>query len=123
MTKTVEEREPPKFRVTQAPGFATGLQMHLPGEEIVWEVPEGWDEKKYGKHFSAYGPSVTFEPLNAAAEALQSDHKEKLKQRALAKKADPAAEALVAAKDKQISDLMQMVKDLVEASKKGKSKD
>jgi len=66
--------ERPIFRVVSGP-FATGVKLYAPGEEIVWAVPEGWDEKKYGKHFAAYGPSLSFEPLNEAAVKRMEEHK------------------------------------------------
>lgn len=69
------EKETPRFQVTQAPGFATGLVMHLPGEEINWEVPPDWDTKKYGRHYASYGPSLSFLPLNPAAEKLMEEHR------------------------------------------------
>jgi len=46
--------ERPIFRVVSGT-FATGVKLYAPGEEIVWAIPEGWDDKKYGKHFAAYG--------------------------------------------------------------------
>lgn len=70
--------ERPIFKVTTAPGFATGLKMYAPDEEIVWAVPPEWDEAKYGKHFAAYGPSLTFLPVNEAAEKLMVEHKAKI---------------------------------------------
>lgn len=76
---TQAQTEVPRFRVTTAPGFATGLHMYGPDEEIDWVEPEGWNEKKYGKHFSAYGPSLTFACVNKAAEDLMEKHKEKVK--------------------------------------------
>lgn len=66
--------ERPIFRVVSGT-FATGVKLYAPGEEIVWAIPEGWDDKKYGKHFAAYGPSLTFEPLNQAAEKRMEEHK------------------------------------------------
>jgi hypothetical protein len=69
------EKQVPIFRVAQAPGFATGMHMHPVGTEIAWEVPDGWDEKKWGKHYASYGPSVTFECVNPAAEKLMAAHK------------------------------------------------
>lgn len=79
-------KETPIFRVMQGPGFATGLVMHPVGTEILWEAPEGWDEKRNGKHFSAFGPSVTFECVNKAAEDLMATHKENVR-----KKMQPAS--------------------------------
>lgn len=73
--------EIPKFRVTQAPGFASGLKFYQVGEEINWEVPDGWNDAKYGKHFAEYGPSTTFEPLNEAAKKLLKDHHAVLKEK------------------------------------------
>lgn len=70
----------PIFRVEQAPGFTTGLQTYGPGELIRWEKPEGWKNEKYGKHFSEYGPSITFAPMNEKAKKMMIDHKEKLRQ-------------------------------------------
>jgi hypothetical protein len=72
------EEEVPLFEITQAPGFATGLVMHQPGEVIPWAVPEDWSEKRYGKHYAEYGPSITFLPRNKAAEDLMTKHKAKL---------------------------------------------
>lgn len=66
----------PVFRVTQAPGFMTGLTQHPVGAEIRWEKPDGWNEAKWGKHFSDFGPSMTFEPVNAAAKKRMASHKE-----------------------------------------------
>lgn len=74
MTETAQ-KENPIFEVVQAPGFATGLQLHPPGSQIEWVVPENWNEKKWGKHYASYGPSVTFKPINPAAEALMEKHK------------------------------------------------
>lgn len=73
MTET--KKEVAVFRVTQAPGFMTGLVQHPVGSEIPWEEPEGWNEAKWGKHFSKFGPSTTFEPVNKAAEELMASHK------------------------------------------------
>lgn len=81
MTEKALVKENPIFRVTNPPGFATGLVMHPPGTEIEWVVPDDWDEKKYGKHYAAYGPSLTFQPMNAAAEALMEDHKALVKKK------------------------------------------
>lgn len=69
------EKEVPLFEVVQAPGFATGLQLHPPGAQIPWEVPDGWNEKKWGRHFASYGPSLTFKALNPSAEKLMEQHK------------------------------------------------
>lgn len=77
-TPEVVEDDVPIFEVTMAPGFATGLVMHAPGEQIRWEVPEGWNEKKNGKHYASHGPSVTFKCCNKAAEKLMADHKAKV---------------------------------------------
>lgn len=77
MTETAQ-KEVPKFRVMQAPGFATGLQVHPVDSEIDWVVPEDWNEKRYGKHFASHGPSMSFLPLNKAAEDLMEDHKAKV---------------------------------------------
>lgn len=72
---TEPKKEVAVFRVTQAPGFMTGLVQHPVGAEIPWEVPDNWDTKKWGKHFAEYGPSTTFEPVNKAAEELMASHK------------------------------------------------
>lgn len=101
-----EKDERPIFRVTQAPGFATGIKMYAPGEEIVWAVPEGWDEKKYGKHFASYGPSSTFTPLNAAAEKLMVEYKAKL---AEMRKPKPTAD------DERAAKLEGLVLDLLKS--------
>jgi hypothetical protein len=83
MTET--KKEVPKFRVTQAPGFATGLVMHEIGTEIEWVVPDDWDTKKNGKHFAAHGPSTTFDCLNDAAVKLMEEHKENVRKKNLPK--------------------------------------
>jgi hypothetical protein len=69
------------FKVTQAGGFATGLKKYEPGELVVWEVPPGWNDKKYGKHFAHYGPSVTFEPMNPPAVDVMAKHKKLLEEK------------------------------------------
>lgn len=101
-----EKDERPIFRVEQAPGFATGIKMYAPGEEIVWAVPEGWDEKKYGKHFASYGPSSTFTPLNTAAEKLMAEYKAKL---AEMRKPKPTAD------DERAAKLEKLVLDMLAA--------
>lgn len=65
----------PVFKVVQAGGFATGVKKYEPGELVVWAEPEGWDEKRYGKHWSKYGPSLTFIPVNPPAERLMDEHR------------------------------------------------
>ncbi len=82
--------ETPKFEVTLAPHFATGLKNYYPGEVIEWVVPEGWDDEKYGKHFSAHGPSTSFKCLNKAAEDLMAAHKKEVEER---KKPKPTVES------------------------------
>lgn len=106
MAETVVKDERPIFRVTQAPGFATGIKMYAPGEEIVWSVPEGWDAKKYGAHFASYGPSTTFEPVNPPAEKLLADHHAKLKE---LRKPKPTAD------DERAAKLEKMVLDMLNA--------
>lgn len=81
MTEAAKAVENPKFRVTQAPGFATGLIMHPPDSEIEWVEPEGWDEKRWGKHWSKTGPSRSFVPLNPAAEKLMEEYKKEIERR------------------------------------------
>lgn len=71
------ETEIPKFKVG-AQHFATGLYLYPPESVIEWVVPEGWNEKKFGKHFASHGPSTSFECLNKAAEDLMAEHKKKV---------------------------------------------
>lgn len=93
----IDER--PVFKVTQAGGFATGLKKYEPGELVVWEVPPGWNDKKYGKHFAHYGPSVTFEPVNPPAVDLMEKHKKMLVEKNRPKASE---EALRAAKMEEL---------------------
>lgn len=102
MAEVKDER--PIFRVTQAPGFATGVKMYAPGEEIVWAVPEDWNVAKYGKHFASYGPSTTFEAMNPAAEKLAESHKQKI---AEALKPKPTAD------DERAAKLEKLVLDMI----------
>jgi hypothetical protein len=127
MTEKIKEAEVPRYRVTQAPGFATGLVMHPPGTEIEWQVPHGWDSAKYGKHYAEYGPSVTFEPLNDAAKKHMEEHHKEIK--AKAAKAAPAPSGDTSAIMLQILNLMleekaerrrKEEKEAEETEKKGK---
>lgn len=104
----------PVFRVTQAPGFMTGLTQHPVGAEIRWEKPEGWNEAKWGKHFSEYGPSMTFEPVNAAAKKRMAAHKE-----VVAKKNAPVPTemaAMIAHNKAQSDQIMELLKAQMEAN-------
>lgn len=81
----IAKKEPPKFRVEQPPGFFDGAELHQPGTELVWEVPDDWDPEekskegfKRGPHPMSYGPSLTFTPLNEAARALQEHHRKRV---------------------------------------------
>lgn len=86
----VAENDPtPYFKIGAQP-FQTGLATHNPGDVIPWEVPKGWDEKKNGRHYASYGPSVTWTPLNKAASAIMASHKEKVR-KATEPKPDPVA--------------------------------
>lgn len=123
------ESSVPRYRVTQAPGFATGQVMHPPGTELDWEVPHGWDAAKYGKHYAEYGPSTTFEPLNDAAKKHMEEHKKKIEEKA--RKAAPAPSADTSAVMLQILNLMleeradrrrKEEKEAEEAEKKGSKK-
>jgi heme exporter protein D len=87
----IDER--PVFKVTQAGGFATGLKKYEPGELVVWEVPPGWNDKRYGKHFAHYGPSVTFEPMNLPAVDLMAKHKKLLEEKNRPKQTEEAVRA------------------------------
>lgn len=112
MTET--KKEVPVFRVTQAPGFMTGLVQHSVGAEIPWEVPDNWDAKKWGKHFAEYGPSTTFECVNKAAEELMASHKA-----TVAKKNAPIPSdmALLLAQNKAQQDqIMQLLQTQMEAN-------
>lgn len=71
----------PWFMVQQAPGFRTGLQFFQPGDPVEWVVPDGWNDKRYGKHFAAHHPSITFLPLNDKAEELMEKYKAHLSKR------------------------------------------
>lgn len=71
----------PWFMVQQAPGFRTGLQFFQPGDPIEWVVPDGWNDKRYGKHFAHHHPSITFLPLNEPAEDLMAQYKSHLAKR------------------------------------------
>lgn len=104
MVEVKDER--PIFRVKQAPGFATGIKMYAPDDEIVWEVPEGWDEKKYGKHFASYGPSTSFEAVNPPAEKLLEAHKAKIVE---LRKPKPTAD------DERAAKLEKLVLDMLAA--------
>lgn len=97
--------ERPIFRVTSGT-FATGVKLYQPGEEIVWAVPEGWDDRKYGKHFSAHGPSLSFEPMNAAAVKRMEEHK-----KVVAEKNQPKPTR----DDERAAKLEKMVLDLLNA--------
>lgn len=101
--QTQDER--PIFRVKSGP-FATGVKLYQPEEEIVWAVPEGWDEKKYGKHFAEYGPSLSFEPLNEAAVKRMADHKKLVAEKNLPK---PTRD------DERASKLEKLVLDMLNA--------
>lgn len=104
----------PVFRVTQAPGFMTGLYQHPVGSEIRWEKPDGWNEAKWGKHFSDFGPSMTFEPVNAAAKKRMAAHKEHV-----AKKNAPVPTemaALIAQNKAQSDQMMQMLQATLDAN-------
>jgi hypothetical protein len=83
--KTAEEKvvldERPIFRVQQAGGFATGLKKYEPGEDVVWEVPEGWNAARNGKHFASHGPSMTFLPMNPPAERIMEKHRKLVAER------------------------------------------
>lgn len=59
-------------------GFYAGYRTWKSGEEIRWEKPEGWKDEKYGKHFSDFGPSLTFQPKNEKAKAVLAAHKAKI---------------------------------------------
>lgn len=104
MAEVKDER--PIFRVTQAPGFATGVKMYSPGEEIVWAVPEEWNVQKYGRHFASYGPSTSFEAMNPAAEKLAQAHKIKIEE---LRKPKPTAD------DERAAKLEKLVLDLLAA--------
>src|SRR4051812_40468642 len=82
-TETIDyaKEKTPHFRIGNAGIFRTGLVSYGPGEVIEWKVPEGWNEKKYGKHFASYGPSISWEPLNPAAEKLMEEHKANVKKK------------------------------------------
>ncbi len=106
----------PWFRVTQAPGFATGRVMHVPGTMLEWSEPEGWDEKKYGKHYSKYGPSMTFEPLNKAAEDLLAKHKENVQKKFAPVPSD--IEKFMGLMREMMAQNQQLIAALVESKKK-----
>jgi hypothetical protein len=72
----------PVFKVTQAPGFMTGLMQYPVGSLVRWEKPDAWNAAKWGKHFAEYGPSTTFESMNPAAEKLMKKHKDAVAERA-----------------------------------------
>lgn len=93
----IDER--PVFKVTQAGGFATGLKRYEPGELVVWEVPPQWNEKRYGKHFAHYGPSLTFEAMNPPAAALLESHKKLVAEK---NKPKPTADEIRAAKMEEL---------------------
>lgn len=104
----------PVFRVTQAPGFMTGLTQHPVGSGIRWEKPEGWNEAKWGKHFSDFGPSMTFEPVNAAAKKRMATHKDHV-----AKKNAPVPTemaAMIAQNKAQSDQVMELLKAQMEAN-------
>lgn len=108
------KKEVPVFRVTQAPGFMTGLVQHPVGAEVPWEVPDNWDTKKWGKHFAEYGPSTTFEPVNKAAEELMASHKV-----AVAKKNAPVPTemaAMIAQNKVQSDQIMELLRTQMEAN-------
>ena len=62
--------EVPEFMVSTAPGFFDGSELHVPGTKVLWAKPDGWDSVRQGKHHTEHAPSLTFRPLNKAAEAL-----------------------------------------------------
>lgn len=67
-----DEKSQPVFVTTTQ--FFDGAQLHPAGTTLVWAVPDGWDAKLNGPHYMARGPSQTFKPMNAEAEALQRKH-------------------------------------------------
>lgn len=97
----IDER--PVFKVGPTP-FATGIKKYEPGELVVWAVPEGWDDTKYGKHWASYGPSTTFIPMNPPAKKVLADHIKLLAEKA---KKPPTADDERAAKlEKLVLDLL-----------------
>lgn len=113
--------ERPIFEVVSQ-HFASGLKTYEKGEQIVWAVPEGWDEKKYGKHFSVYGPSITFRPVNPPAEKLLKEHRKVIEDRnrprptvaeemlAETRKSNDNAAKLIAQNQKMLEMLIELVK-------------
>jgi hypothetical protein len=74
-TPAVDDNDPVPYFKIGAQTFQTGMGAHGPDSIIPWAVPEGWDEKKWGKHYASYGPSVTWTPLNKAAKVLMDKRK------------------------------------------------
>jgi len=98
----------PRFKVTQP--FFDGSTKHESGTELAWSVPAGWDARLNGPHYMENGPSLTFEPLNEAAEKLQLSHRERIR-RANQPQASEMEQLkkLVATQNEQILTLMNNV--------------
>lgn len=59
----------PYFRIG-GQTFHSGIGSHPPDSIIPWEVPDGWKDDRWGKHYASRPPSITWTPLNAAARKL-----------------------------------------------------
>lgn len=94
--------EAPVFRTNQP--FFDGVKLYDPQTEIAWVKPEGWPVTA-GKHFSEHGPSITFTPMNRAAQKILEDHLEKKRAQTASRQLSGQSESTAA--------LLQAMKELL----------
>lgn len=100
----VDPNDPvPYFRIGSQ-SFHAGVATHNPGDIIPWVVPDEWKTARDGKHYASYGPSMTWGPLNKAAEKLMAAYKEEIAKRSRPKP-DPQVERLARLEELQIKSL------------------
>jgi hypothetical protein len=66
----VKENDPVPYFKIGPQTFHSGIGSHEPDSIIPWEVPEGWNVERWGKHYASRPPSITWTPMNAAARKL-----------------------------------------------------